>query len=193
MTKPAARPLAPFRAFRGHFPWLLSACIAAAAGCSANNPATETPRVEYPELGKQFVLNEEPAGVIGILDYREAAGEAPAAPAGEVALLGRIGGGDPTWSSQSASFLVCDPSHAFAAGSQHVCTSDNCPFCKGKQGEDHSQAIVMLTGEDDRVPPHDARKLLPLAEGQMVVVRGRPEINALGQLIVHARGIYVRR
>jgi hypothetical protein len=27
----------------------------------------------------------------------------------------------------------------------------------------------------------------------MVVVRGRPEINALGQLIVHASGLYVRR
>src|SRR5688572_7989834 len=135
MTKPAARPQALFCAFRGHITWLLSACIAAAAGCSTNSPTTAAPRVEFPELGKQFVLKEEPAGVIGILDYREAAGEAPAASAGEVALLGRIGGGDPTWSSQSASFLVCDPSHAFADGSQHLCTSDNCPFCKGKQGE----------------------------------------------------------
>jgi hypothetical protein len=160
------------------------------AGCSTE---TETPRVEFPELGRQFIMADEPAGVMGILDYREATGEATSHEAKEVALLGRIGGGNPTWSSQSASFLVSDPSHAIAEGSQHVCTSGNCPFCKGKQGEDQSQAIVMLTGSDQRVPPHDARKLLPLAEGQMVVVRGRPEINALGQLIVHARGIYIRR
>jgi hypothetical protein len=51
----------------------------------------------------------------------------------------------------------------------------------------------MLTGSDSRVPPYDARKLLPLEEGQMVVIRGRVEVNALGQLIVHARGLYVRR
>ncbi len=189
MTKPATRLLVPDRGLCGRFAWLLLASLLA-AGCSAEG---ETPRVEFPELGQQFVLDEEPPGVLGILDYREAAGEAASHAAEEVALLGRIGGGQPTWSSQSASFLLSDPSQAFAADSQHVCTSDNCPFCKSQQGQDQSQAIVMLTGEDNRVPPHDARKLLPLAEGQMVVVRGRPQINALGQLIVHARGIYVRR
>lgn len=167
--------------------WIATAGLL--AGCSAKTNSPQV-TVEHAELGQQFLLAEEPNGVLGILDYREAAaGDAEGKT--EVALLGRIGGGNPTWSSQSASFLVSDPSHEVAA--EHVCTSDNCPFCKGKKGEDKSQAIVMLTGAGDRVPAYDARKLLPLEEGQMVVVRGRAEINALGQLIVHARGLYVRR
>jgi hypothetical protein len=166
--------------------WLV--LLALVAGCTTQSSA---PQVEHAELGRQFLLAEEPGGAVGILDYREAAGASDEPAAAEVALLGRIGGGNPTWSSQSASFLLSDPSHEIAA--DHVCTSDNCPFCKGKQGEDKLQAIVMLTGRDDRVPAYDARKLLPLAEGQMVVVRGRAEINGAGQLIVHARGLYVRR
>jgi len=171
---------------------ILTAGIALLAGCAKNEQAAPRVQVEHPELGQQFVLAEEPAGAVGILDFREAPPDT-APPTGEVALVGRIGGGQPTWSSQSASFLLSDPAHEIAEGSQHVCTSDNCPFCKAKQGEDKSHAIVMLTLEDNRVPACDARKLLPLEEGQMVVVRGRTEINALGQLIVHARGLYVRR
>lgn len=161
-------------------------------GCSTGTTSVAV-KVEHADVGQQFVLAEEPAGAVGILDYRESLPEGAEPEPAEVALLARIGGGNPTWSSQSASFLVCDPSHLVAAESQHVCTSDNCPFCKAKKGEDKSHAIVMLTGSDNRVPPHDARKLLPLEEGQMVVVRGRAEVNALGQLIVHARGVYVRR
>jgi hypothetical protein len=43
------------------------------------------------------------------------------------------------------------------------------------------------------VPPIDARKLLPLEEGQTAVVSGRAEIDEAGQLVLHARGVYVRR
>ena len=52
---------------------------------------------------------------------------------------------------------------------------------------------VLFTGGDGKVPQVDARKLLPLEEGQMVVVSGRAEVNAIGQLVVHARGLYLRR
>jgi hypothetical protein len=90
-------------------------------------------------------------------------------------------------------FLMSDPTQAVADDGTHQCHDENCPFCKGKSKPDDSKAIVMLTAEDGRVPPVDARKMLPLAEGQMVVVSGRAEINSLGQLVVHARGLYVRR
>jgi hypothetical protein len=168
--------------------WLVLAVeagILLAAGCAHSANA---PRVEHPELGQQFVLAQEPEGAMGILDYREAKPEAD-----DVTLLGRIGGGQPTWSHDSAMFLVTDPTQELADKSDHVCHGDNCPFCKGKVRVDDSRAIVILTGADGRVPPMDARKLMPLAEGQMVVVSGRAEVNSLGQLVVHARGVYVRR
>lgn len=164
---------------------LLIASLLVVCGCNARPGA---PLAEHQELGKRFLLAEEPADAVGIIDYREAK-EAAA----EVSLVGRIGGGNPTWSSESASFLLSDPAQQFEAENTHVCKDDNCPFCKGKKGEDRSQAIVMLTDAEGRVPPVDARKLLPLEEGQMVVVSGNAEVNELGQLIVHARGIYVRR
>jgi hypothetical protein len=139
-------------------------------------------------MGQQFLLADEPEGATGILDYRESKAE----PA-DVALVGRIGGGKPVWATDSAMFLVSDPTQEVAADSHHECHDDNCPFCKGKARPDDSKAIVMLTDADGRVPPVDARKMLPLEEGQMVVVSGRAEINSLGQLVVHARGLYVRR
>jgi len=166
---------------------LVAAFLALLLGCAQRAPA---PSGEHAALGQKFLLGQEPAGAVGILDFRESPAAAQAA---DVALVGKIGGGKLTWSSQSASFLLSDPAHAIAAGSEHECHSDNCPFCKGKQGADQSRAIVMLTGDDGKVPSIDARKLLPLEEGQMVVVSGRAEVNALGQLVVYARGLYVRR
>jgi hypothetical protein len=154
------------------------------AGCGEN--VSSSP--DLAAAGAHFLLVEEPAEVTGILDYREAKTELA-----EVALLGKIGGGNPTWSPDSAMFLVSDPSHEVASDDQHQCKDGNCPFCKGKSGAEQAQAVVMLTDENGEVPAVDARKLLPLEEGQMVVVRGRPEINAVGQLVVHARGVYVRR
>ena len=166
---------------------MVALSLALLAGCSHQ---AAVPSAEHAALGQKFLLGEEPSGAIGIIDFRESQAATEAA---DVALVGKIGGGKLTWSNQSASFLLNDPTHEMGAGSEHECHSDNCPFCKGKQSADQAQAIVMLTGEDGKVPPIDARKLLPLEEGQMVVVSGRAEVNAIGQLVIHARGLYVRR
>lgn len=163
---------------------LVLAVIILAVGCAKQDVA---PSGELAEVGKQFLLTEEPAGAVGILDFREAASETK-----DVTLFGRIGGGTPVWSPESAMFLISDPTQALEDESGHVCKGDNCPFCKGKTDAKQAQAIAMLTTVDGKVPPVDARKLLPLAEGQIVVVQGRPETNAVGQLVVHVRGIYLR-
>jgi hypothetical protein len=163
---------------------LVLAAVIVGAGCAKQDVA---PSGELSQLGKQFLLSEEPEGAVGILDYREAATETQS-----VTLLGKIGGGTPVWSPESAMFLITDPTHALEDESGHVCHGDNCPFCKGKTDAKQAQAIAMLTTPEGKVPPVDARKLLPLAEGQLVVVQGRPETNAVGQLVVHVRGIYLR-
>jgi len=163
------------------------ACLATVVGC-AQSAAGPSP--EHAALGQKFLLAEEPGGAVGIIDYRESP---PTEEQADVTLVGRIGGGKLTWSNQSATFLLSDPTHEIGAGAEHECHSDNCPFCKGKTNADHAQAIVMLMGSDGKVPAVDARKLLPLEEGQTVVVSGRAEVNAIGQLVVHARGLYVRQ
>jgi len=143
-------------------------------------------RPEHEELGRLLLLSEEPSGAVGIIDFHDTKPQTT-----EVTLVGRIGFKNLKWSTQSAMFLLTDPSDSLEGG--HVCHDDNCPFCKGKPGANHSQAIVMLIGADGRVPPIDARKILPLAEGQTAVVSGQAEMDDAGQLVVHARGIYLRR
>jgi hypothetical protein len=141
---------------------------------------------ERADLGRQFLLAEEPAGAMGIIDYHEA----DPRPS-DVTLVGNVGLKNLKWSTQSAMFMLIDPTEAMEGG--HVCTDENCPFCKGKKGALQSRAIVMLVGSDGQVPPMDARKLLPLAEGQTAVVSGQAETDEAGQLVVHARSIYLRR
>jgi hypothetical protein len=137
--------------------------------------------------GQRFVLADEPAGAQGILDYRESK-----PVAGEVSLIGRVGLATLKWSNQSAMFVITDPSEALDPG-QHVCNDENCPFCKAKAAGHPSRAIVMLIGDDGQVPAVPAKKLLPLEEGQTVVVSGHAEINEQGDLVVHAKRLYVRR
>lgn len=161
-----------------------------ASGCGKQAAG---PQVEMPEVGKQFLLAEEPEGAVGILDFRESSAKAETpVQAEQVTLLGRIGGGKAVWSPDSAMFLISDPAQALQDESNHVCHDENCPFCKGKVDTTQSQAIAILTAADGKVPTVDVRKLLPLNEGQLVVIQGRPETNELGQLVVHVRGIYLR-
>ena len=171
--------------------WLVGSAFL--VGCGANSTAGQP---ELAAQGQQFLLTEEPSGAIGILEFREEAAVASDEESPEpqdVVLLGKIGGGGTaTWSPTSAEFMLIDPTFELEAG-EHICTSDNCPFCKGKDEKDKAQAIVSLVGADGRVPATPVRKLLPLEEGQIVVVRGQAEVNSLGVLVVRASGLAVRR
>lgn len=153
------------------------------AGCSSQSVASQA---RPSSDGAKFMLATEPADAIGILEYRELE-----TPPQEIVLWGKIGGGKQVWSPSTAEFMLIDPTFEMEAGG-HVCTSDNCPFCKGKDEKDKAQAIVSLVGSDGKVPSLDVRKLLPLEEGQMIVVRGQAEVNSLGLLVVRAQGVYVR-
>ena len=64
------------------------------AGCSQQ---ASGPSAEHAALGQKFLLAEEPAGAVGIIDFRESTAEAEAPEAADVALVGRIGGGKLTW------------------------------------------------------------------------------------------------
>ena len=178
---------------------IAAACLSLLAGCTRQS--------QHAHLGRQFLLAEEPAGAQGIIDFHETVGwdkassEVDGPPTNdspvvqpqpvEVTLVGRVGFKTLKWSAHSAMFLLTDPTEELDGG--HVCHDENCPFCKGKNGPNLSQAIVMLVGGDGQVPPVDARKILPLEEGQTAVVSGRAERDEAGQLTLHARGIYIRR
>lgn len=180
---------------------------------------TATP--EQRAAAKQFMLTDEPSGAVGILDYREsitpvvskeADGEATspstsidtdnatavattevavATEPKSVVLLGKIGGGKLTWSRESAEFVISDP--ALDLEAHAACVDDGCPFCKDKSNAEAGRALVRLREASGNILNVDARKVLPVEEGQMVVVRGMASVNAVGQLVVDADGIYIRR
>jgi hypothetical protein len=175
---------------RWNFLLLLLGGSLLAVGCEKGAGASQP---ELAAQGAQFLLAEEPEGAVGILEHREALPTDEEEPqTREIVLWGRIGGKKQTWSDATAEFVLSDPTFALQAG-DHVCKDDNCPFCKDKRNAASAEAIVSLVDGQGRVPAVGVRKLLPLEEGQMVVVQGQAEVNSLGLMLVRAKGIYVRQ
>ena len=167
---------------------------ATALGCltGCGKSSTNQEIVEY--NGSKFLLDTEPSGAVGVADAKAAVGQQE-----EIVLIGRIQGGElEPWSRDRAAFFVSEASallemdedeHQHEAGHDHA----NCPFCNRNKSQGESQAIVQFLDDQGKVLPVDARKLLPVEEGQLVVVQGRGQIDDLGTLVIAAKGIYVRR
>ena len=168
--------------------FLLMPCALAAllaAGCSGNSAGGP----ELAALGAPFVLSEEPADALGVLDAREAVGTES-----EIVLVGQIPASPDPWTKGKALFLVADPAAlATEEDPAHAC-GDGCPFCAKKQ-EDQTTglAVVQFVDSSGQVLQHDARQLFGVESNQMVVVRGKAVIDELGTLIVSANGLYIRR
>lgn len=141
------------------------------------------------ELRRQYVLAEEPTGAVAIAEAKKGLEGQP-----EVVLAGRIGAGkhDP-WEKGKATFVISDAitdptGHANSPGHD----AENCPFCKRRASSADSTAIVQFVDDAGQVLPVDARTLLDAQQDQVVVVKGRGEVNALGTLVVSVQGIYLR-
>lgn len=173
---------------------MVGTALGSLAGCDSAKLGTSD-RVAG---GEQYLLATEPAPAQSVVETRSGLEGQPAAQ--EVVLVGRIDGlSQPTWDPQRAAFMLADLS--LEAKSETDQTHDetpkhdaeNCPFCKAKTKKELSGlAMIEVIDEQDVVVPVDARKLLGLKDGQVVVVRGRGQVDDLGNLVVRARGLYVR-
>jgi hypothetical protein len=144
-------------------------------------------------------LATEPAAAQSIVEARGGLEGKPAAQ--DVVLVGRIDGlSQPTWDPQRAAFMLADLSlqaKSDAGGESHDETpkhdAENCPFCKVKSKKElASLALVEVVDELGSVPQVDARELLGLKDGQVVVVRGQGQVDDLGNMVVRASGLFVR-
>ena len=138
---------------------------------------------------ESYLLAEEPDGSIGILEAR---GNEESLD--EIVLYGQIGSQDETWQEGKATFVITDPTAIHDAaddGHDH----ENCPFCKAKkEGKaPNPTAIVQVVDDTEKVLPIDARELFDVKEGDMVVVKGTAQVDAIGSLTLSAKGVYVRR
>ena len=137
------------------------------------------------------LLAEEPAGAISIADAKAKLGPTPQ----PVVVAGRIGGkGTSPFGRNEATFSMLEiPTDDHAAKPGHK--AEDCPFCK-KRTANSPIAAVSFAGADGGVIAVDAQKLLGVAEGQDVVVRGQgffdPKLG-IPLIQINADGLYIRK
>ena len=163
------------------------------SGCQEQQTVRSYDPAVLAKAREKFLLAQEPNGVEGVLDVQEEYTEPR-----DVVLVGQIGGVANPWSPGKAAFILADPitlSEFTASGSEHVCDDPGCKFCQRQKISKLKEglAAVEFRAADGRVVPIDARQLFSLSDSQMVVVRGKIEVNDLGCLVVAADGLYVRR
>lgn len=140
-------------------------------------------------LRQQLLLVDEPDGVTTVLDAVEQHRGSQ-----NVVVVGRIGGVPNPWTDGHAAFVLIDPTLETAHGHHDHC-DEGCPFCAKGQAPSETPlglAVVRFLDQRGELLPIDARRLFDLREQQMVVVRGRAEVDASGCLSVAADGLYKR-
>lgn len=156
------------------------------AGCRPAADPAEMPS----EMGRRFLLEQEPSCVLSPAEAREQASSSR-----RVAVIGRIeNGNESPWHEGQAAFVIADPAESAVDDAAHDHAGhdhENCPFCKAR-ADARWLTIVQLVNREGRVLPVDVRRLLGLKQGQLVVVSGRPHVDSLGNLVIAAEGIFVR-
>jgi hypothetical protein len=146
--------------------------------------------IDMAAIRGSVILAEEPAGALSIADAKAKLTATPQ----PVVVAGRIGGrGTSPFGKNEATFSMLEiPTDDHAAKPGHK--PDDCPFCK-KRAANSPIAAVSFAGGDGKVIPLDAQKLLGVAEGQDVVVRGSgffdPKLG-IPVIQINADGLYVR-
>jgi len=165
--------------------------VAAGAVVAAFGAADSVAEIDVAAVRGGVLLAEEPAGAVSIADAKAKLGPTPQA----VVVAGRIGGkGTSPFGKNEATFSMLEiPADDHAAKPGHK--ADDCPFCK-KRMANSPIAAVSFAGADGKVIPLDAQKLLGVAEGQDVVVRGNgffdPKLG-IPVIQINADGLYIRK
>lgn len=157
-----------------------------AAGCDTTESVTSSGRL--PAGGGKYILTTEPANPKTPTEVKESVTEPTL-----VAITGRIDAGDvDPFQNGVASFLISQlPEGDHAEGDpDHV---DNCPFCKRKL-KNAPKAVVRILDDSGEVMTVDARQLLGVAKGDVVVVRGSATyLEPVNTVQINAEGIFVRK
>ena len=172
-------------------------------GC-AKGPVKADPKV-VAELRAKLLLAEEPAEAQTLLDWRDSHQEESRSET--ITLVGKIGGmpnpwGDTApdfpWRTGEATFFVVDPATA-AEFADHVgedadAHAADCPFCARKAATKTSSiAAVSFLAEDGKAFPIDARELLGVKSGDVVIVTGTPQPIGDDLLVIEADGLFIRK
>lgn len=150
-------------------------------GCGSQ-AATTQGTVSAPDA--RYVLQAEPEGAIGVVDFREHA------KSGEpVTVVGRVGGGIDPWIKGRAAFMLVD------TGAPMPTADDTCgPECQHCAQEiAASTTVVKFVDQQGKTLSIDSRELLGIKEEETIVVRGIANRDASGNVALTADSVYVKR
>lgn len=162
---------------------LLAAALFAGGltGCSSEN-ATSTAQ-STPD--STYVVSSEPQGAVAVGDARESVKNDE-----EVVLVGRIGGSAEPFVDGIAAFTIVDPKVP------HCAPDEGCPtpwdYCCTQDQVKDNIAVVKVVDAQGKPVSQDARALLGIKELSTVVVRGKAQRDADGNLALLANEVYVK-
>jgi hypothetical protein len=170
---------------------LLSTLAVLAALSLAGCPSAEDGQILAER--QRLLLTVEPTNPAKIADAKQTLADADRSGE-EIVLIGRVGHGDvEPFETDRATFVISellpDGGHAGDAGHD----ASTCPFCKRRAAEAASAVVRLVdaNGQDLTLP---ADRILPLAKGDVVVVRGHGKLNPeLNLFTLTASGVYIRR
>lgn len=165
------------------FNFVIAGLFAASiAGCSSDNipsPAAQaTPDATY-------VTSTEPQGAVAVGDARKDVKDEQ-----EVVLVGRIGGSAEPFVDGIAAFTIVD------SKVPHCPAEEGCPTpwdycCEQNQVKDNI-AMVKIVDAQGKPVSRDARALLGVKEMNTIIVRGKAQRDADGNLALMANQVYVK-
>jgi hypothetical protein len=161
--------------------WLILTLAGVTVGCgktperqSAGQP--DTTAVSY-------VTSSEPEGALGVIDARKTHSD-------NVTVTGRIGGSAKPFVDGAAAFTIVDEALS-------PCSDDEgCPtpwdYCCSTGELPTSTALIKIVDEQGQLVTADAKELLNVSELATVVVHGKAERDAEGNLTVLAKEVFVK-
>lgn len=166
---------------------LLSLSTLGCGSSSTEHVVTNATPVSF-DSGK-YLLADEPDGAVGVIAARQSAND------GEpIVMVGRVGGSTNPWIDGRAAFMMLDASKSVVAtgteskGGNEICMGDCCALERAA-----CTALVTFVDEHGSVIPVDSRKLLQIAENDMLLVQGKVKKDDTGNFTVLASKVYVRR
>lgn len=161
----------------GHY--LLVGCLVAVVGCSGEKSSGPD------ATGASFIVTEEPQGAVGVGEARKSATNDA-----EIVVVGRIGGSEKPFVGGMAAFTIVDPK-------LKPCPDDEgCPtpwdYCCDPDAVKDNIATVKFVDAAGKPLMKDAKEMFGLKELTTVVVRGKTQRGADGNLSLVAEKIFVK-
>ena len=171
--------------------WPAPLLVMALCGCGPKEPSQPNlpeSAAAAPIDGARYLLDVEPEAPAQVIAAR-----AQTEDGEEVVVTGRIGGSANPWVEGRAAFSIVDSSLQACSDRE----GDECPvpwdYCCETEKLPTATALVKVVDGQGHLVKADARSLLGVEELETVVVRGKAQRDASGNLTILADGVCLKK